>query len=114
MDINEIMQIYDRFIEILEEFSMPPQEQIKKLHGTVVADELATDFSDIAFAYAEILKENHWINQEQFHIMEVINNMLDEMSEDSNLWDENALIYSKEWKDCRHNGKRLLDTLISS
>ena len=114
MDINEIIHIYDRFIEILEEFSMPPHEQIKKLQGTVVADELATDFSDIGFTYAEILKENQWINQEQFNIMEVINNMLDEMSKDSNLWDEKALIYSKEWKDCRQNGKRLLDTLISS
>ncbi|MCR4782060.1 MAG: hypothetical protein K5851_04880 [Lachnospiraceae bacterium] len=57
-----------------------------------MADELATDFSDIGLAYAEILKENQWINQEQFHIMEVINNMLDEMPEDSTLWDENALI----------------------
>ena len=45
MDIEKIMQIYDRFVEILKEFSMPPQEQIKVLHGTVVADELATDFS---------------------------------------------------------------------
>ena len=47
MDINEIIHIYDRFIEILEDFSMPQQEQIKKLQGTVVADELATGFSDI-------------------------------------------------------------------
>ena len=58
MDINKIIHIYDRFIEILEEFFMPPQEQIKKLQGTVVADELATDFSDIGFTYAELLKEN--------------------------------------------------------
>ena len=36
-----------------------------------MTDELATDFSDIGFAYAEILKENHWINQEQFHIAEL-------------------------------------------
>lgn len=62
MDINEIIHIYDRFIEILEDFSMPQQEQIKKLQGTVVADELATGFSDIDFTYAEILKENQWIN----------------------------------------------------
>ncbi len=111
MENDEIMQIYYSFIEILEELSMPPQEQIKKLQGTVVADELATDFSDIGFAYAEILKENHWINQEQFHIAEEINNMLDKMSEDTNLWYEKALLYSKEWDYCRQNGKELLDTL---
>ena len=114
MDIDEIMQIYDRFIEIIKEISMPAQEQIKILQGTVVADELATDFSDIAFVYAEILKENEWINQEQFNIVEEINNMLDEMSEDSNLWNEDALIYSNEWEKCRQKGKRLLDTLICS
>ena len=93
---------------------MPPQEQIKILHGTVVADELATDFSDIAFRYAEILKENQWINLEQFHRIEEINNMLDEMSEHSDLWNEKALIHSMEWKDCRKKGKILLETLINS
>ena len=114
MDIYELIQIYDRFVEILVEFTMPPQEQIQKLQGTAVADELATDFSDIGFAYAKILKENQWINQEQFQEVEVINNMLDSMSIDLNLWDEEALIYSEEWKKCRQNGKRLLDTMIKN
>lgn len=114
MDVDEIMLIYNRFIEIVKEFSMSPQEQIKKLHGTVVADELATDFSEIALPYAKILKENQWLNQEQFCIVEEINNMLDEMSEQSNLWDEKAVVYSREWKDCRFVGKRLLDSLISN
>lgn len=111
MDIIELIQIYDRFVEILEEFSMPPQEQIKKLHGTVVADELATDFSEIAFVYAKILKDNQWLNQEQFCTLEDLDRMLDEMSENHDLWDENALITSKEWKYCRETVAKFLAAL---
>ena len=29
MDVEKIMQIYDKFVEMLKEFSMPPHEQIK-------------------------------------------------------------------------------------
>ncbi|MBQ8117135.1 MAG: hypothetical protein IJ147_03660 [Lachnospiraceae bacterium] len=108
MDIEKIMQIYDRFVEILKEFSMPPQEQIKVLHGTVVADELATDFSEIALPYAKILVENQWINKDHFLIVKEINQKLDEMSECSELWDKEAVMYSKEWEECRKKGELLL------
>ena len=52
-DIEEIMQCYDRFIDIVKQMSMTATEQIAKLKGTVVADELASDFSEIGMMYAK-------------------------------------------------------------
>ena len=58
-DTEEIMQCYDRFIDIVKQISMDAKEQIAKLKGTVVADELASDFSEIGMMYAkELLQRN--------------------------------------------------------
>lgn len=46
-DIEELMQCYDRFVDIVKQISMNANEQIVKLKGTIVADELANDFSEI-------------------------------------------------------------------
>ena len=46
-DIEEIVQCYDRFVDIVKEISMNAKEQIIKLKGTIIADELASDFSEI-------------------------------------------------------------------
>lgn len=46
-DIDEIMQWYDNFTEIVRQLSMSAEEQIQKLEGTVVTDEIASDFSEI-------------------------------------------------------------------
>ena len=108
MDTDDIVQIYDRFIEILEEFSLSPYEQIKKLHGTVVADELATDFSEIGMVYAKLLRDNQWLTEEQYKLMKNIDNNLSEMSKKKSLWSEKALINSNEWAYCRKECVKLL------
>ena len=41
-DIEEIVQCYDRFVDIVKEISMNAKEQIIKLKGTIIADELAS------------------------------------------------------------------------
>ncbi len=100
-DIEEVMQYYERFIDILKQMSMDANKQIAILQGTVVADELASDFSDIGMLYAKKLLESGWITKEQYIMAESIDRMLDEMSSKKELWTEEALFYAGEWKICR-------------
>lgn len=110
-DIEEIMQFFDRFIEIVRQISMNSNEQIAKLKGTVVADEIATDFSEIGMMYAKELLKYEWITKEQFLIAQSIDESLDAMSKRKELWNEYALSNAKEWEECREKGKILLAML---
>ncbi len=65
-NIEEIVQCYDRFVDIVKQISMNAKEQIVKLKGTIIADELASDFSEIGMMYAKELLENEWLTQEQY------------------------------------------------
>ena len=89
-DIEEIVQCYDRFVDIVKEISMNAKEQIIKLKGTIIADELASDFSEIAKSIDEML-----VNK----------------SERKELWSEEALFSAEEWEECRKKGKLLLEML---
>jgi len=110
-DIYEIAQWYDRFIENVIQISMEAEQQIKKLHGTEVADEIALDFCEIGLFYAEKLLDYNWITQKQFLMVKELEEMLDIMSKNKNLWNNKALLESKEWYKCRKLGKLLLNTL---
>ena len=110
-NIEEIMQYYDRFIDILKQMSMNAEEQIFKLKGTVIADELASDFSEIGIMYAKKLLENEWITKEQYMLIKSIDAMLTDMSKRKELWTEEALINSEEWEKCRKKGNILLKML---
>lgn len=110
-DIEEIMQYFDRFIDIVKQMSMNAKEQFAKLKGTAVTDELANDFSEIGMMYAKELLENEWITQEQYMIAKSIDEMLENMSKRSELWTEDALFNAEEWEECRKKGKLLLEML---
>ncbi|EGO2824420.1 hypothetical protein FKY78_02865 [Enterococcus faecalis] len=103
--------LYGRVIENLQEFSMPAEEQIKKLKGFTVADEIASDFSDITLNYAKELFENNWITLEQYQQFLDIDEKLDDMSKNKALWCEEALKNASEWKKCREVGAELLISL---
>lgn len=111
-DIEEIMECYDRFIDIVKQISMDAKNQIAKLKGTVVADEIASDFSDIGMMYAKVLLENKWMTQEQYNLAKSIDEMLTSMSKKRELWTEDALLNAKEWEYCRKQGELLLKSLI--
>ena len=68
------------FVDIVKQISMNANEQIVKLKGTIAADELANDFSEIGMMYAKELLENEWITQEQYTIAKTIDEMLVNMS----------------------------------
>ncbi len=110
-DIEEVMQCYDRFIEIVKQMAMDAKEQITKLKGTVVADELASDFSEIGMMYAKELLESEWITQEQYAIVKSIDEMLTNMSKRNELWTEEALLNAEEWQNCRKESRILLQIL---
>ena len=61
-DIEEIVQCYDRFVDIVKEISMNAKEQIIKLKGTIIADELASDFSEIDVYKRQII-HNSWSSE---------------------------------------------------
>ena len=110
-EIDEVMLLYDNFVEIVRQLSMSAKEQIMKLEGTVVTDEVASDFSEIGMLYAQKLLSCGWITQEQFGLAQEIEEKLKEMSQKKELWNNDALSNSVEWKDCRKRGKNLLQTL---
>lgn len=110
-DVDVIVQWYDRFIESVNQVAMSAEEQKKKLSGTVVTDEIASDFSDIGMNYAKKLLDCGWITQEQFSLTESIDKKFDEMSKKKELWTEKALSTCEAWKICREMGKELLETL---
>lgn len=110
-EIDEIMQIYDRFIEIVKEISMDSEKQLQKLKGFVVTDEIANDFCEIGMMYAKELVEDKWITIEQFEMAKVIDNELSVMSRQKELWSDDALLNAQQWKSCREKGKALLATL---
>ena len=107
-DIEELMQCYDRFVDIVKQISMNANEQVIKLKGTIVADELANDFSEIGMMYAKELLENEWITREQYTIAKTIDEMLVNMSKRKELWSEEALFNAEEWDECRKKGNLLL------
>ena len=110
-NIDEIMQLYDSFIQIVRQLSASAEEQIKMLRGFVVTDEIALDFSDTGIPYARELLEYGWITQDQFDMAQNIDKKLDEMSQKKELWSDAALISSIEWDTCRKCGMDLLHTL---
>lgn len=110
-DIDKIMKEYDAFVEIVRQISMSAEEQIQKLKGTVVTDEIATDFSEIGVPYARNLLVYGWISQEQFDLVQDIDEKLNQMTQKKELWNNDALLSSIEWENCRKKGKNLLGTL---
>ena len=109
--IDEIMQWYDNFINIVKQLAMSAEEQIQKLKGTVVTDEIASDFSEIGMPYAQRLLSYGWITQEQFMLAQDIEDKLEQMTQKKELWNNDALLNSVEWSNCRKRGIDLLKTL---
>lgn len=110
-DVVEIAQWYDNFVEIVRQLSMSAEEQMQKLKGTVVTDEIASDFSEIGMPYAQRLLYYGWITQEQFDIAQSIEKKLEKMTQKKELWNNDALLNAIEWDSCRKSGKSLLKTL---
>ncbi|WP_185381047.1 hypothetical protein [Listeria immobilis] len=109
-DVENLMLLHKRVIENLEEFSMSAEQQIEKLEGFEVADEIASDFSDIALEYAKILFDQDWLTEEQLEMFFEIDKKLDKMSMNKDLWSKEALKNNLEWEECRTKGKELLGT----
>ena len=111
ISIDEMVQWYDSFTEIVRQLSLSADDQIQKLKGTVVSDEIASDFSDVGMPYAEKLFRGGWITEEQFRLAQNIKKKLEDMTKKQELWNNNALSTAKEWADCRKLGMKLLQTL---
>ncbi|EGP2701556.1 hypothetical protein IYQ02_000914 [Listeria monocytogenes] len=109
-NLEKLMLMHKRIIENLEEFSMPAKQQMEKLKDFVVTDELASDFSDIALQYAKILFDNGWLTKEQLDMFLVVDKKLEGMSNNEDLWSDEALETSIEWAECKERGKEILKT----
>ncbi|EAC8233978.1 hypothetical protein ACG2Y5_001561 [Listeria monocytogenes] len=109
-NLEKLMLMHKRIIENLEEFSTPAKQQMEKLKDFVVTDELASDFSDIALQYAKILFDNGWLTKEQLDMFLVVDKKLEGMSNNEDLWSDEALETSIEWAECRERGKEILKT----
>lgn len=111
IEIEELILFYDRLIENVKQITLTASEQIDKLKGFAVADEIASDFSDIAKPYAIKLFENEWLSDEQLNIVNKIDEQLEQMSGNKELWTDEALTKSIEWQQCRELARELLKLL---
>lgn len=102
---------YKRFKEPIQQLSLDASSQMKMLEGTVVADEIVSDFCDIGMIYAKKLFENQLISECQMELALAIEKKFESMSLKKGLWTNEALFESLEWKECRSLGKKLLKTL---
>lgn len=110
-DIEELAKIYDLFINGIKSFSSSFEEQYERLKYAVIADELASDFSEVDLARARILYKNDWITKEQMDIVVEIEHHLEEMNKNKSLWSTEAVKGAKEWAECREMGRKLLNSL---
>ncbi|WP_245249881.1 hypothetical protein [Vagococcus allomyrinae] len=90
---------------------MPADVQIEKWQGFAVADEIASDFSDIALKYAKELLENEWLTLTQYRLFLEIDKRLAGMSKQKDLWSVEALRSADDWEECRAKGRELLKAL---
>ncbi|EAF3463980.1 hypothetical protein CS427_01650 [Listeria monocytogenes] len=109
-DLEGLMLMHKRIIGNLEEFSMPAKQQMEKLKGFVLTDELVSDFSDIALQYAKILFDHGWLTKEQLDMFLIVDKKLEGMSNNEGFWSDEALETSIEWAECRKQGKAILKT----
>ncbi|ENQ9296682.1 hypothetical protein ACERSL_000920 [Listeria monocytogenes] len=109
-DLEGLMLMHKRIIGNLEEFSMPAKQQMEKLKGFVLIDELVSDFSDIALQYAKILFDHGWLTKEQLDMFLIVDKKLEGMSNNEDFWSDEALETSIEWAECRKQGKAILKT----
>lgn len=110
-NMDATMQWYDGLLESVRQVAMSPEEQTAKLSGFVVTDEIASDFSDLGMEYAKKLLACEWITQAHFELAERIDQTLEEMSRNKELWEEEALFLREEWDACRKMGRTLLEML---
>ncbi|EDN7166362.1 TPA: hypothetical protein ACP2NB_000788 [Listeria monocytogenes] len=109
-DLEGLILMHKRIIGNLEEFSMPAKQQMEKLKGFVLTDELVSDFSDIALQYAKILFDHGWLTKEQLDMFLIVDKKLEGMSNNEDFWSDEALETSIEWAECRKQGKAILKT----
>ncbi|EAC5024518.1 hypothetical protein AR101_10685 [Listeria monocytogenes] len=109
-DLEGLMLMHKRIIGNLEEFSMPAKQQMEKLKGFVLTDELVSEFSDIALQYAKILFDHGWLTKEQLDMFLIVDKKLEGMSNNEDFWSDEALETSIEWAECRKQGKAILKT----
>lgn len=110
-DIEEVVKIYDLFINGIRSFSSDFDKQYERLKCAVIADELASDFCEVDLARARILYKNDWITKEQMDMAIEIENYLEEMNKNKTLWSTEAVRDAKEWEVCREMGRKLLNSL---
>lgn len=112
-DVDELIKIYDLFIQELEFFSsdFKIQYDVLKESQMNIANDIANEFSYIEKDRATILYEHEWLTREQYDLVLQIENKLSVMCDSKNLWWNDALEKSSEWEECRTIGKELLKSL---
>ncbi len=110
-DLEILSDIFDLFLEELKFFSSDFEVQYQRFQRSDITEDLANEFGDIEKERGRILLENGWLTEEQYDIILEIDKKLDSMSTNKNLWDNDALEHSEEWKSCKKMGLELLASL---
>lgn len=103
--------VYSRMVDSIEILAAEANEQIMKLKGCVVTDEIALSFHDEVRLSSEILLEHGKITEQQYKKILEIDNKFDKMSDNKDLWTNEQLRISGIWEECRQKGRALLREL---
>jgi hypothetical protein len=111
MDNETLIWIYDSMVKAVEVMKSDAEEQIKYLGKSIVIDEIALTFYNNATIQTKNLLEVGIIDQEQYDLIMKINDKLDKMSDNAELWTEKELNSNEEWENCRSIARTLLLSL---
>ncbi|WP_459480879.1 hypothetical protein [Clostridium saccharoperbutylacetonicum] len=111
---NDLLWFYKQMINAVELIKSDADIQINKLKGCCVTDEIALIFYNDVTHKAQILLDENLINKIQFDLITNINDKLEKMSKNKELWSDNELKSNEEWNECRKKGLELLSSLENS
>lgn len=105
---NDLLWFYRQMIKAVDLIKSDAESQINRLKGCHVTDEIALTFYNDATNSAKILLDENLISNTQYDLIININNELEIMSENKEIWTDDELKNNFEWEKCRKKGLELL------
>ena len=109
MDNETLMLLYERMLKAVRLMQLSSEQQTKYL-GKISVDDIALTFdSDVTINANNFLKSNI-ITREQFDLIMKIDDKLEKMSDNKDIWAVNKLD-EVQWCECRAMARELLTKL---
>ena len=106
MDNETLILLYERMLKAVQLMQLSSEEQTKYL-GKSSVDDIALTFDSNVTIHANNFLKANIITSEQFDLIMKINDKLDKMSDDKDIWARDKLD-EVQWCECRVMARELL------